>query len=297
MLLPLILIVMGVGIVFAWLFEKKVIFNSDLSGAYKVHRIITETHTDETPIFGSSRAEGGFIPDTLGANVFNYGLSGTKYNVTLFFLDEECRKKKSNPLIILNLDLDGLRVGLGDIANYVPSVGNAEVRTLIDSSYKHYYSIPFIRYYGFYDIYLRLYLNNRVQLTKFSNKGASLDRNVLTPKTFADLVAERTATETIFENNADVEAKLFNVIKSHPEKHFVFTVAPYHSSYFVGYKNLPAAMAFLGKLRAEKNVKVFDFSRLPLADSLFLNTTHVNFKGAQVFSHALKDSLASAVYP
>ena len=94
-LLPLLLIVGCAGFIFSYFFEEKIIYKSQNGGAYKVNRILKETHPDEIPIFGSSRAEGGIIPDSLGSNYFNYGLSGSKYDVTLFFLEEECKKVKN----------------------------------------------------------------------------------------------------------------------------------------------------------------------------------------------------------
>ncbi len=292
-LLPLILIVSVVGVLFSIFFEQKIIFNSDLCGAYKVHRITNETHEDEVPVFGSSRAEGSYIPDSLGKTFFNYGLPGTKYDVTLFFLQQECTKKKNDPLIVLNFDLDGLITGLGDISNYIPSVGNAEVKALIGNQYKPYYSIPFLKYYGLFDTYTRFYINNKVQLTKISNKGAALDKNILTKKSFDALVEQRKNTKVVFTNKPELETKLLRIIKEHPERIFAIVIAPYHSSYFVNYSNPMDAELFIAKLRAMQNVRVFDFSKMPLADELFLNTTHVNYKGAQVFSHILKDSLAA----
>jgi len=70
-------------------------------------------------------------------------------------------------------------------------------------------------------------------------------------------------------------------------------IPPYHSSYFENYANVDDVGRFLNMLRANSNVKVFDFSRMPLPDSMFLNTTHINYKGAILFSHRLKDSLVS----
>lgn len=293
LLLPLLVILAVAGYLFSILFEKQVIYKSNLCGAYKVHRIITETHANEMPVLGSSRAEGSYIPDSLGGDVFNYGLAGTKYNVTLFFLDEECKKKKTNPYVLMNLDLDGFRHALGDISNYVADASYPAVRTLLDTEYKAYYNIPFIKYYGLYDVYSRVYLNNKLQLTKVSNKGASLEKNALTQQAFDKLVAERKVSQTRFQEDAALEQKLFSLISSHPERFFIFSIAPYHSSYFVNFNSADAAAstAFFSKLSAMKNVKVLDFSKLPLADSMFLNTTHINYKGAKVFNHILKDSI------
>lgn len=293
LLLPLFLIVAVVGLLFSYWFEQKVIYKANLCGAYKVHRIIAEQHDNEMPIFGSSRAEGGYIPDSLGADVYNYGLSGTLYNVTLFFLEEECKKKKKNPYILLNFDLSGVGKGIGDIANYIPESGTKEVRELLGAAYQPYFAIPFIRYYGRYDIYTRLYLNNKLELTKASNKGASLEKNSLAPEVFALRVKERLTYKGIFKHDTAVADQLFGIIGNHPERYFIFSIAPYHASFFTSYQSADIAQQFLAKLASFKNVRVLDFSKLPLADSMYLNTTHINYKGAKIFNHVLKDSLNS----
>ena len=296
-LLPLILIVSVAGAFLDYFFGKKIILCSELCGAYKVNRILTETHLDEIPIFGSSRAEGSFIPDSLGSNYFDYGLSGTKCDVLLFFLEQECRKTKHKPSIILNLDLEGIIYGTGDLANYVPDGNYTSVQELLGKDYKAYYHIPFIRYYGFFETYTRNYLNNKLQLTKFSNKGAALEKNIQPGDQFQALITERRNTTTIFEADSALTVRLTAMITSHPSRNFIFVVAPYHNSYFERFPNLSDARHFLDMLRTYKNVRVFDFSTLPLSDNQFLNTSHVNYKGAIIFNRCLRDSLrAIGVY-
>jgi hypothetical protein len=292
-LLPLILAISLAGAVFDYLFTRQIIMNSEITGAYKVNRIIKETHPDEIPIFGSSRAEGCFIPDSIGANYFNYGMSGSKYDVTLFFLEEECRKKKDTPYIILNLDLEGLSYGLGDMGNYIPNSSYAPVQLLTGEEYKAVYRVPFIRYYGRFESYTRDYLNNRIQLTKIADKGSSVEKNALTAKQFGEVVEQRRSTATTFKNDSALQQKLMNIIAQSPGRFFVFVISPYHSSYFEQYSNRQEAQAFLISLRAMKNVKVFDFSKMPLSDSLFFNTSHLNYKGAVVFSRQVRDSLGA----
>ena len=292
-LLPLVLIISASGLLFNYLFEKRVILKSDICGAYKVNRIITETYPNEIPIFGSSRAAYGFIPDSLGGNYFNYGLAGTNYDVTLFFLEHECKKSKTTPWIILNFDLDGLTYSLGDVSNYILNASDPGVRQLLGTEYKSYFRIPFVKYFGRYETYFRLLLSNRIELTKFTNKGASLEKNVLPQKEFNQLVVERKNSQATFKNDPVLQKRLIDVINAHPARTFVFVVSPYHSSYFERFANIGEARGFLASLSAMKNVKVFDFSHMNLPDSMFLNTTHINYKGAMVFNHQLRDSLAS----
>jgi len=290
-LLPLFFIFSGAGFVFNYFFEKEIILKSPICGAYKVNRIITETHPQEIPIFGSSRAGGGFIPDSLGSDLFNYGLSGTNYDVALFFLKQECRKIKTTPWIILNFDLDGMTYGRGDIGNYILNANNPEIEALLGADYRGYFSVPFIKYYGRYENYFGLFLSDRIELTKITNKGASLEKNRLPQKEFNDLVSERKNTSHTFRNDPVLEQRLLHIMNTNSNRQFIFVIAPYHTSYFQGYTNQAPEQAFLDTLRSFKNAKVFDFSKLPLADSMFLNTTHINYKGAVIFNHLLRDSL------
>src|SRR5579863_6817697 len=130
-LLPFLLSLAGAGYLFGFFFEKKVILTSNICGAYKVNRIINETHPEEIPIFGSSRAEQGYLPDILGTKYFNYGLNGAGPSVMLFFLKEECKKKKNSPLIILNFDMSGFIRPIGDISNYIYNADYLPVRKLL----------------------------------------------------------------------------------------------------------------------------------------------------------------------
>jgi len=289
-LLPLFLIVGAAGLIFNYFFEKKIILKSQVSGAYKVNRILTETYPDEIPIFGSSRAEMGIIPDSLGHDYFNYGLYGTHYDVTLFFLEQECKKIKKRPWIILNLDLDGIEIALDDISNYIYNAHNPAVRELLGKEYKPYFSIPFIRYFGRFENIYRSYLTDKVAVSKIVDKGAAIEKQVIPQKEFDKLVAERIGTLQVFGINPDLKKKLFHIITTHPERVFVFVIAPYHPCCFQGY-NFDAVNDFMKLLRSYKNVKVFDFSRLPLPDNMFFNTTHINYSGAVEYNHYLKDSL------
>ena len=293
-LLPLIAIVSVGGGIINYFFEKKIVLKSEISGAYKVNRIINETHPEEIPIFGSSRAAYGIIPDSLGSNYFNYGLAGTQIDVALFFMQEECKKTKKSPWMIVNFDMEGAQCALGDIANYIVNTGNPDVKKLMGKEYKPYLSIPFIKYYGRFETFVRQYLNSNIELTKFTNKGAALEKNVLPQAEFDALVKEREKTETTFSNDSAVKERLLSTISKNANRKFLFVIAPYHPSYYVGYKNPGAAASFLDTLRSYNNVRIMDFGKMNMPDSLFLNTTHINLKGALVFNHALRDSLIAA---
>ena len=127
--------------VFCVWFEKIIILGNTNCGAYKVNRILNSYYKDEIPIFGSSRAETGIVPDILGDNYFNYGVNGTQDDVLLFFLKEECKKRdKSRPYIIVNMDVDGINYRSADLLNYIYNSNNPGVKELVPRLNEPYFT-------------------------------------------------------------------------------------------------------------------------------------------------------------
>ena len=224
------------GFAFQYVFEKKIILNSQINGSYKVNRIINSVNTNEIPIFGSSRAEGGFVPSIFGPNYFNYGIAGTQDNVLLFFLKEECKKNKETPILI-NFDIDGFSYTLGDIANYIYNANYAPIKELIGEKDDAIFNIPFVKYYGYYEYYLKMYMSTKINLTKITDNGASLELNQLTKSKFDELVNQRLATTDGFNNDRNLEREFMDIIKNNPKRTFIIAISPYHSSCFHKFKN------------------------------------------------------------
>lgn len=286
--------VIGLGsIVLNYAFERTIIFNDEINGAYKIKRIIEETHPNEIAIIGSSRAEGSYMPDSLGNNFFNYGIAGTGTDVAIFFLKRECMKPKKTPWIIINIDLNGLTHAHGNIANYIPNARYTDIQTILGKDHKFYRHLPLVKYFGLYETYVRDFLNSKMQLTKVTNKGASIEQKVLPPIQFAGLVENRTKYGDTLKMDQSLLRALKEIITSHPEREFVFVVAPYHSSYYVSYLYPKAGKQYLSMLRSFKNTHVLDFGHMALSDDMYFNTTHLRLNGAVVFCRALRDSLAA----
>jgi hypothetical protein len=293
LLFPVLLIVGLATAVFNWWFEKKIILGNPSCGAYKINRILTNADRNEIPIFGSSRAETSFIPELLDSRFFNYGLEGTQENVMMFFIEQECKKKdKASPLIIANIDLDGIDRKNGDLLNYLYNSRDPDVKPLINE-YEYYHSVPFVRYLGQFENYFRYYLNNRTQLSKYAKDGAFIEKTVLPKKMMDDLIEYRRTHQDVFKHDPGLKKKFFQTLTLNPDRYFVFVVPPYHSCYFSNYKNPQDARAFLNELRTLNNVRVFDFSGVIYPDSLFINTTHLNYNGALRFTKEFRDSLST----
>jgi hypothetical protein len=290
-----VVIILALG--FQHFFERKIMLKSESSGTYKVNRILNFTDPDETPIFGPSTAEGALIPSLLGQDFFNYGLSGVKDDVLLFFLEQECKKTKHNPNVLMVFTLDGFTYGIGDPNNYIMNSSNPDVKKLIGDNYKFYYQIPFIKYYGQYEWYIKDYLNQRMMLTKYMERGASIEKNILTKERFDNLIEERKNTTTWFKNDSLLEKRFLDLIKKNPNRHFIIVIPPFHTSYFDQYKNYDDALHFLTFLSKFPNISVLNYSHHFYPDDCYFNTTHLNYKGALLFNKILKDTLSKIITP
>ncbi|MEO8151178.1 MAG: hypothetical protein ABI723_26335 [Bacteroidia bacterium] len=289
-LFPVLLLIAVSGYLFSYFFEQKIILGAENDGAYKVNRIINEIHPDEIALLGSSRCESNYVPGIISHNAFNYGLSGAQDNVLLFFLEEEVKKNKHTPIII-NMDPDGLNNPIGDISYYLYNANYPPVKKLLDTLYKFRYVIPFLKYYGSFEIYTKYYLNNKLNVTKITDHGGSFEGGIVTPEKFNVMIKERLESPLDFKNDSVLAVRLRNILIEHPERKFVFVFSPSHWSYMTMLGKIKDLRAFMNELRSYKNVRVFNMSLMPYPDSLFTNTMHLNYTGSKLFSSALRDSL------
>jgi len=288
----ILIIVVVVGFIFSFVFEKFIIFNTQISGAAKINRILSKTEISEIPIFGSSRAEGNFVPSIIEKNnCFNYGIAGTQANIWLFFLENELKKEKQTPVII-NFDLSGLVRSDGSIGNYIPNWD--ATKSIILSKGELYYNIPFVKYYGKYEEYLKYYLNEKMNLTKITDNGGSFEKNKLTEIKFKELVSRRKDAISRFSLDEQLEFDLNKMINSTSRK-IIFVVSPYHKSFFNKFKNIDIVNDYLKSLNDRVNVEVVDLRNYIIDDSMFMNTTHLNYEGAKKFSEKLNELLTLGV--
>jgi len=106
------------------------------------------------------------------------------------------------------------------------------------------------------------------------------------------LIQKRKNTNTFFKIEKSLFSKLNNLINS-TERRIFFIIAPYHSSYLTSHKNTLVANNFLLKLNKHDNVTIIDLRNFIEADSLFLNTAHLNYKGAITFSKKINELLTT----
>lgn len=281
---------MGVGLGINGLFESQIIYAPSISGAAKVNRMLTIHEPTEIPILGSSRAECSYQPSILGPSYYNYGIPGSDANVWLFFLEKELEKERQTPILI-NFDIKGFTRSIGDEGNYIPNFP-ATLPVLKEKANPWYY-VPFVKYFGWYESYVKYYLNEKSAFTKYIDRGASNEKNVLTPEQFDRLVAKRKQTRAKFTYEKELVNK-FHTLLSGTERQIYLVIAPYHSSYFELFLNPEELQDYLNKLFRFENVKVFDLRYTAIDEEEFFNTTHLNYKGAVRFSQEVKQLIAAS---
>lgn len=294
-LLPYVIIIVSIAAIINYYFEKKIVLGSIYAGVYKVNRIITENNIDEIGFFGSSRAEGTFLPDSLVKVGFNYGIFGAQDDVLCFFLKEECEKKEKQTPLVINFDLDGLSNSLGDKSNYIYNSEYPPVKELLGSNYKRIFKIPFVKYAGYFEMYTKYYINEKLNLTRYTNKGASIEKIKTSGEYFKELIDKQLKVETVFKNDPKLVIELGLIIKSNPNRKFIFVITPYHKSFFNRYSNVPDVENYFASLKKNPNVVILDFSKIDFPDEYFFDTRHLNLTGAFAFNRILKDSLNSIV--
>ena len=276
------------------LFQKLIISKTDSSGTAKVGRIKTNNDQNETPILGSSRAEGSFIPDSLGINYFNYGMAGVKDDVWLYFLKIELAKKRKTPIII-NIDIDGLQSLPSGLIYWLNNVNDPEIRGFIGDKWKPIHYIPFIRNFGQFEIHLANYLKERFEVTGATNKGAILEMKSLSKKEFEAAIEKRNAEKIIVTDNPSIKNELMKVLADTKGRKIIFILPPYHQSYLNAIQNVDQVNKLHSQIAAFPNVYLLNYSSLPYPNSYFYNTSHLNKEGAIYFNSILKKDLDSLI--
>jgi hypothetical protein len=289
-LIPYLIIVTISLAIVDLLFSQYIILNTPSSGASKVVRINKNQDPKEIPIFGSSRAEGSFIPDSLGKGFFNYGMAGVQDDVWLYFLKTELSKKRKTPILI-NLDIDGLQHLQSGLAYWLFNVDDPNIRKFIGEQWKPIHSIPVLRHFGHFETYISNFVKERIKLTSSINNGAILELKSLTENGFKAAVELRKSKKITLSDDPKISDEIFNVISDTKGRKIIFIIPPYHESYLSSITNIENAQELHHKIEKYPNVYLMDYSNLNFPDSLFYNTSHLNLKGAIKFNAILKMDL------
>ncbi len=287
--IPFLLCIIIFLISFNFFLEKYLIGNSTISGAYKVERLLHQDLKSETPILGSSRAEGSVYPDILGSNIYNYGLAGVQDNVWIYFLEKELNKNHQTPILI-NFDIDGLGYANGDISYWMSNSLNKEIRPFFDN-WTPKYLIPTIKHFGLFEKYFVSFMQEKMSITGIANNGALMETKVLLPTEFERLIIKRGKGKIYIKNDSLLNTRLLKLLKKNTKREIIFFIPPYHDSYLNSIENYDSVTSYLNILEKIPKVSVLNYSHLKFSQSNYFNTTHLNYQGAIKFTRILKSDL------
>lgn len=292
-LLPVPAVIIVLCLVVDKLFFTQVILKNTTAGSYKTWRIYNETHEEEIPIFGSSRAAGSYVSELIDPRCFNYGIEKTMIDLTGVFLAEELEKNKTAPIII-NWDYEIFREDKGNVAHFIPSIDRPAIAAYVGNKAEWFHHYPAVRFFNVYDDYVKSYIGERSGSSRISNGGFFVTFTP-TPGQFEKMSATRRKSVFTWMDDPAKQTKWETLLAS-TQRPIILVIAPYHSSYYESFRNLEGAAAYLAKLDSLPNVTVLDYGRMPFPDSAYQNTTHVNYAGAEVFSRELGRKLKE-VFP
>jgi hypothetical protein len=279
--------------VFDQAFTEFILFKTEGPGYNKIYRLINNENED-IPIFGASRARTSYVPDTTGISVFNYGLDDASFLTTHAFLNIELKKKKKSPIILDVVYWDWFNIG--DPADYIPFSQNEHIKQMLRDAgeYKMIFSIPGLRYYGYYPHYIRLYFNQVFRSDQkvingyvFENKDTDFDSKIFNEALDKRLnKSQNLGIDERRSGSYDQRQKdmLIEHIRNHPERHFFLIISPFHRSFFKTKPDIKKGELFFKYASTFPNVTFLNLAKSDYPDSLFLNTTHLNHQGAVRFS-------------
>jgi hypothetical protein len=275
-----------------FLWTRVVINGSVTSEAARINHLIRERGS-EIPIFGPSKARADYVSEVLGPDVFNYGMDGTSFDVIECLVQIESHKNKRTPII---LDMPHAAFhAVGDPSKLTPFASNPEIRSMLDrlGLMRWRYRVPGLRYFGYYDWFLKDYLAEHVAVTKKTVRGYTTEFNAIPfdRQKFDGLIAKRLEAGYGFSNDPDQDRRLFDIIRMTPQRTFIVVFSPVHPSCFSNFKDPEGFAQYLEKLRSFPNVVVLDYGRMECPDDCFRDTVHLNHKGALMFSQRLAGQL------
>jgi len=277
----------AVAVAADYLITRWAIDENPSSNAGRIRHLVNE-HSDEIPIFGSSKVYYDYVPAEMGLNAFNYGLDGSSYEVTDALLDIELAKHKTAPIII---DLKPqAEHGIGDPSTYIPFAYDPHIRRLFDDSdsmvWRYY--VPGIRYFGYYDYYLKELIDDRAHVMRTVERGFSHEKYWTFDRArLDDAIGQRIRESNGYFPDDAQNSRLIERIKQHPDRLFFLVYSPVHSSCYVNFQNLDRFEAFKAKLGSMQNVVVLDLERTDYPDEWFKDTNHLLYEGAAEFSRSL----------
>ena len=303
-------------------FDKYAIPNQrHFSNVRKVDRLISNTNPAEIPIFGSSVARRGYFCDSIGPNVYNYGMAGSLFNAIYPLLQIELDKDKTSP-IIMDFDhhtfLYSELIQL-DLSNYIPHIDNPYIKTMLveHGKYDWSYEVPGTRYFGLYMDYSRDFLKPKFEKEEYINCGGVFypardkvfqrflikreemlkqkrelrEKKANNPTLFNLSDSKRLGfLEALFNFHPDSTnvARFEALMADHRDRQFILVYSPQNWSKLEGLENYEEVVDFIeGIEERNPNLKLFNYSQVVFPDAYYRDSGHMNILGAKAFSSML----------
>jgi hypothetical protein len=178
----------------------------------------------------------------------------------------------------------------GDLTNYLPNYNDADIRNYVNDTLRWYQRVQGLRYFGHVEHYLKAYVGDHSS-KNLSDRGGFFLLSPFSKPAFDELVTKRLNIPHAWYMDAAKSERFRKLLLAHPERRIYLVAAPIHKSYFQSMSGLEKADAWLAQLSDIPNLKVIDLSRVDYPDSLYLNTSHLNYLGAKRFSTELRSIL------
>ena len=272
----------------------RAISHSESLATGRLSRLDDPRKPDEIPIFGAYKAEANYVPSVLGPQFYNYGLGSASPDVTNMLLATALRHESNKPVVI---DLGQWAfLDVGDSRNYLLLADRPETRIMMRRAgiWKWYYAIPGLRYFGSWDWYVKGLLTDRIALSKRMDRGfiVNLDEAPWSADVFARDVKRRLQTPLQWGLDPRQRRKLVEIVGTAPQRQFVLVLSPLHRSCFARASGEKKFRDVLRRMEeSAPNLRIIDMSRSNYPDRYFLNTTHMNQRGARAFSADLRREL------
>ena len=274
------------------LFEKILFEKSDTLAYEKISKFYSTKKQGDIVIFGSSRAEGNFIPSLLGKSneTYNYGLPGTGNKMWYYMLLDELDNSSSSKVII-NIDLQQKPIAVGEDYNYnyyLKLPKNTNLYSSLDTKTKtSLLPYPFY-YFGTIKGFISESLKDHISLTTITENGFKGNTNSISQIQFDEILNNSKAIQVQFEE--ELWKNLFSRI-SESNDEVIFVLTPTFPKYLenIDYTNFKKNMIQLSKKYLK--IKFYDFSNSIKSRNLYYDPNHLNYNGAVEFSKILKDSL------
>lgn len=263
----------------------------------KIYRFANEEHDDEIPLLGSSTVVRGLLPEELGPQFFNYGITATNFQKMEPLLRMELAKDKSTPIIIempppFFQEHPRPKIRMEDYLPFLHQDTFGQFMKNYDF-YKPWHAVPGMRFYGYYTRYLSAAANQQLPPDMFYTRGAKYIKKKTGMKKKADFIEFRRKNPVIYVCSPKLLER-FKQLLAQTNRPIVMVVSPFHPvTYEVGF-DLENYVRLFEQLESEfPHVKGFIADGRNYDDELFLDTSHLNYWGALKFTEELRSALVN----